>query len=332
LVICSWAVTGRAQNAAGIEVLQIRPNFYMIASPVSNIGVQIGPDGVVLANAGPQAAAGEVLSAIQKLTKEPIRYVINTNPDAELVGGNPTFAKAGLRMGALPVRPGQMPGEDDAAFIVAHEKVLQRMSAVSGGKPLFPTEAWPTETFDFNRKTMSLNGDGIEVLKLAPAHTDADSVVLFRRSDVLVAGNILDATRFPTIDLARGGSIQGEIDALNRLIDLCIPPGPFLGTPTAAIATGNSAMPGGTEVIPGRGREYRQIDVVDYRDMVVIIRDTIKHYIDQKMTLEQIKAAAPAKAWEPRFGATSGSWTTNDFVETVYKSLMNETPQSAAGR
>jgi glyoxylase-like metal-dependent hydrolase (beta-lactamase superfamily II) len=304
----------------------------MIASPVSNIGVQIGPDGIVLANAGTREAAADVLSAIQKLTKEPIRYIIDTNPDADLVGGNQIFAKAGLRMGALPVRPGEVPGEDDAAFIVAHEKVLQRMSAVSGGKPLFPPEAWPTETFDFNRKSMSFNGDGIEILRLPPAHTDSDSVVLFRRSDVLAAGNILDATRFPMIDLARGGSIQGEIDALNRLIDLTIAPGPLLGTPTAAIATGTSVLPGGTEVIPGRGRVFRQIDVVDYRDMVVIIRDTIKHYMDQKMSLEQIKAAAPAKAWEPRFGATSGGWTTNDFVEAVYKSLTTEKPQSAAGR
>jgi len=304
-MICSWISTGRAQqDSTRIEVLQLRPNFYMIASPISNIGVQIGPDGVVLANAGPQEAAGEVLAAIQKLTKEPIRYIINTNADAELVGGNQTFAKAGLRMGALPVPPGGKPGEDDAAFVVAHEKVLQRMSAVSGGKPLFPTEAWPTETFDFNRKSMSFNGDGIEVLRLAPAHTDSDSVVLFRRSDVLVAGNVLDATRFPMIDLARGGSIQGEIDALNRLIDLSIAAGPLLGTPTAAIATGAAALPGGTEIIPGRGRVYRQIDVVDYRDAIVIIRDTIKYMIDQKMTLEQIKAAAPAKAWEPRFGAT----------------------------
>jgi len=73
--------------------------------------------------------------------------------------------------------------------------------------------------------------------------------------------------------------------------------------------------------VPGRGRVYRQIDVVDYRDMVVIVRDTIQFMIGQKMTLEQIKAAAPAKAWEPRFGATSGPWTTNDFVEAVYKSL-----------
>ena len=332
-IVCSWAGTGRAQqNGAGIEVLQVRPNFYMIASEVSNIGVQIGEDGVVLVNAGTPDESGEVLTAIQKLTKEPIRYIINTSADADLVGGNQTFAKAGLRLGALPVPAGGAPGPDDAAFIAAHEKVLERMQASSGTTPPFPSEAWPGETFDGKRKSMSLNGEGIEMLHQPAAHTDGDTVVFFRRSDVVVAGHILDATRFPVIDLARGGSIQGEIDALNRLIEMAIPPGPFVASPSAAVATGASVLSGGTEVLTGRGRIYRQIDVVNYRDMVVIISDTIRHMIDQKMTLEQIKAAAPAKAWEPEFGATSGPWTTNDFVEAVYKSLASEKQQPPTGR
>jgi hypothetical protein len=126
------------------------------------------------------------------------------------------------------------------------------------------------------------------------------------------------------IDVARGGSIQGEIDALNRLIELAIPAGPYLGIPNGAITTADATLPGGTEVLTGRGRVYRQIDVVNYRDMVVIITDTIQHMINQKMTLEQIKAAAPAKGWDPEFGATSGPWTTNDFVEAVYKSLTSK--------
>jgi cyclase len=335
-IVCSWAGTGRAQqDGAGIEVLQVRPNFYMIASPVSNIGVQIGPDGVVLVNAGTQGAAAEVLAAVQKLTREPIRYIINTSADADLVGGNQTFSKAGLRLGALPVPAGKAPGADDTAFVLAHENVLQRMMRPSGTSettPAFPSDAWPDETFNERRKSLSMNGEGIEILLQPAAHTDADTVVFFRKSDVVVAGHILDATRFPVIDLARGGSIQGEIDALNRLIELAIPAGPFVGTPTDAIANSTSVVPGGTEVVTGRGRVYRQIDVVDYRDAVVIIRDTIQYMIGQKMTLDQIKAAAPAKAWEPRFGATSGPWTTNDFVEAVYKSLMNEKQQPPARR
>jgi len=319
VTIYSAGASGRAQqDAVASEVLQVRSNFYMIATPVSNVGVQIGPDGVVVVNAGTQAASGELLSTIQNLTKEPIRYIINTSADADLVGGNRTLSKAGLRLGALTVRAGRPPGPDDAAFIMAHEGVLTRMRGLT---PAIPAEAWPSETFDDARKALSFNGEGIEILHLPAAHTDGDTVVFFRRSDVVAAGHIVDATRFPVIDVARGGSIQGEIAALNRLIQLAIPAGPYLGIPNGAIETSTAVLPGGTEVLTGRGRVYRQIDVVNYRDMVVIITDTIQHMMDQKMTLEQIKAAAPARGWEGQFGATTGPWTTNDFVEAVHKSL-----------
>ena len=321
LSIGSSAGTGRdQQDGVRIEVLQVRPNFYLIASPSSNVGVQIGPDGIVVVNAGAQNESGELLSAIEKLSREPIRYIINTSADADLVGGNRTLSKAGLRLGALTVRGGRPPGPDDAAFIMAHENVLNRARALT---PSLPAEAWPSETFDDERKALSFNGEGIEVLHQPAAHTDGDTVVFFRRSDVVVAGHIVDATRFPVIDVARGGTVQGEIAALNHLIRLAIPAGPYLGVPNGAIETSTATLPGCTEVLTGRGRIYRQIDVVNYRDMVVIISDTIQHMIDQKMTLEQIKAAAPAKAWEPQFGAASGPWTTNDFVEAVYESLTN---------
>jgi len=321
LALCSSDARLLGQrDTAGLEVLQVRPDFYLIATPVSNVGVQIGPDGIVVVNSGTQDASADVLGAIQKLTRAPLRYIINTSADADLVGGNRTLSKAGLRLGALTVRAGRPPGPDDAAFIMAHENVLNR---VRGLTPSLPAEAWPSETFDDERKALSFNGEGIEVLHQPAAHTDGDTVVFFRRSDVVVAGHIVDATRFPVIDVARGGTVQGEIAALNRVIQLAIPAGPYLGIPNGAIETSTAELPGGTEVLTGRGRVYRQIDVVNYRDMVVIITDIIRHMIDQKMTLEQIKAAAPAKGWEPEFGATSGPWTTNDFVEAVYKSLTS---------
>jgi len=319
LALCSSDARLLGQrDTAGLEVLQVRPDFYLIATPVSNVGVQIGPDGIVVVNSGTQDASADVLGAIQKLTRAPLRYIINTSADADLVGGNRTLSKAGLRLGALTVRAGRPPGPDDAAFIMAHENVLNR---VRGLTPSLPAEAWPSETFDDERKALSFNGEGIEVLHQPASHTDGDTVVFFRRSDVVVAGHIVDATRFPVIDVARGGTVQGEIAALNRVIQLAIPAGPYLGIPNGAIETSTAVLPGGTEVLTGRGRIYRQIDVVNYRDMVVIITDTIQHMIDQKMTLEQIKAAAPAKAWEPQFGAKSGPWTTNDFVEAIYRSL-----------
>jgi len=293
------------QDGGGLSVVQVRPDFYMIAGAGANIGVQIGPDGVVLVNTGTREASGNVLAAIRKLTKAPIRYIINTSADADVLAGNATFSK-------FP----------SLLHVAAHENVMKAVSAPTGQTSPFPADVWPDETFFQERKYVFFNGEGIEILHMPSAHSDSDLVVFFRRSDVVVAGHVVDDTRFPVIDLARGGSIKGEINALNRLIELAIPPGPLVGTPPGGIAL--SEMPGGTEVLPGRGRVYRQLDLVEYRDMIVIIRDTIKYYMDQKMTLDQIQSAAPAKAWEPRFGATSGPWTTQQFVEAVYRSLLKE--------
>jgi len=304
VVACLLAAgTGSAQQGgAGLAVVQVRPNFYMIAGAGANIGVQTGPDGVVLVNTGTREASADVQAKIRELTNgAAIRYIINTSGEAETMGGNKTFD--------LP----------SVLHIAAHENALRAVSAGTGQTPLLPSDLWPNEAFLEARKYLFLNGEGIEILHMPSAHTDGDVVVFFRRSDVVVAGNVLDDTRFPIIDLERGGSIKGEINALNRLIALAIPPGPLVGTPPVGIAL--SEMPGGTEVLPGHGRIYRQLDLVEYRDMVVIIRDTIKFYIDQKKTLEQIQVAAPAKAWEARFG---GPAITQQFVAAVYQSLLKE--------
>ena len=156
---------------------------------------------------------------------------------------------------------------------------------------------------------MYLNGEGIEILHQPAAHTDGDSVVFFRRSDVVVAGDVLDYTRFPMIDVARGGGIQGEIDALNRLVELAIPSIPLVWRDE------------GTRVIPGHGRILSQLDVADYRDMVTIIRDRVQYMIGKGRTLDQIKAAKPTLDFDGRYGSSTGPWTTDLFIETVYKTL-----------
>ena len=301
------AGTGSAQQgSAGLTVVQLRPNFYMIAGAGANIGVQTGTDGVVLVNTGTREASADVLAKVREISGgAPVRYIINTSGEADTLGGNGAFAKSPLVL-----------------HIASHENALKAVAAPTGQTSAIPSDSWPNEAFFQQRKYVFFNNEGVEMLYTPSAHTDGDVVVFFRRSDVVVAGNVLDDTRFPVIDLAHGGSIKGEIAALNRLIELAIPPGPMVGTPPVGVAL--SEMPGGTEIVTGRGRVYRQLDLVEYRDMVVIIRDTIKFYIDKKMTLEQIQAAAPAKAWEGRFGATSGPWTTQQFVAAVYQSLLKE--------
>src|SRR5262244_1347603 len=177
------------------------------------------------------------------------------------------------------------------------------MSAPKGKTAPFPVAALPTETFQQPRKYMYLNGEGIEVLHQAAAHSDGDVIVFFRRSDVVVAGDILDTEHFPVIDVAKGGSINGEIEALNRLVELAIPSVPIV------------TREAGTVVVPGHGHLCDQFDVVEYRDMVTIVRDRVRDLIKEGRTLEQVRAASPARGYTRRYGADSGPWTTTNFVD-----------------
>jgi glyoxylase-like metal-dependent hydrolase (beta-lactamase superfamily II) len=170
----------------------------------------------------------------------------------------------------------------------------------------------PTESFHYARKYLYLNGEAIEVLQQPAAHTDSDAFAFFRRSDVVVAGDVIDARRFPVIDVERGGSIDGEITALNRLVDMAVPSVPVV------------SREAGTIVIPGHGRLYDQYDVIEYRDMVTIIRDRVRDLVNAGRSLEQVKAAGPAKGYAGRYGNAGGDWTTDTFVEAVYRSLVKE--------
>src|SRR6185369_5578345 len=300
------AVSGLvAQEAPGtnLEVLQLRPNFYMNAGAGGKIGFQVGADGVVVVDSGSASSADAVVEAIMKVTPQPIRYVINTSADPDHVGGNEAVAKAGKTLftqGGIGVNADFLGG---AASILSVEQVLMRMSASASR---YPIGAWPTETFNQSRKYMFLNGEGIEIFHQPAAHTDGDAIVFFRRSDVIVAGDIFDTTRFPVIDIAKGGSIQGEIAGLQKLVDTAIPSVPIV------------SREDGTLIIPGHGRICDQLDVVEYRDMVTIIRDLGRDLIKQGLTWEQIKAASPARGYLRRYGSDTGA---NDFVEAVYRSI-----------
>jgi cyclase len=295
------------QGGGALDVVQVRPDFYMIAGAGGNVAVQLGPAGVVLVDSGSAQMADAMLAAINRLTDRPIRYVINTSADADHVGGNDRLSKAGQTIlghqGSSGVSE-EVYTSGGVAGVLAHENVFTSMSAP--GSP-FPFAAQPTKTYTGRSYPMYLNGDGIQVRHMPAAHSDGDSIVFFRRADVIVSGDILDTTRFPVIDVGKGGSIQGEIDALNGILDIMIPPFPLRWREER------------TYVIPGHGFVADYGDVVEYRNVVTIVRDRIADMVAKGMTLEQVKAADPAKGFRARYGSDTGA--TDRFVEAVFNGL-----------
>jgi cyclase len=314
--IASGPPIAGAQPPGGddLDVVQVRPNFYMIAGAGGNIAAHVGPIGVILVDTGLTPMADKVLAAVKRLTSRPIRYIINTSADADHAGGNEKLSKAGQTIlgnqGSAGVSE-EAYTNAGAASVLAHENVLARMSAPAGPSP-FPFAVWPTKVYSGRGYAMYLNDDGIQVLHVPAAHSDGDSIVFFRRADVIVTGDILDTTRFPMIDVAKGGSIHGEIDALNRLVEMTVPPFPL------------AFREDRTYLIPGHGFVCDFADLVEYRSMVTIMRDRIQDLMDKGMTLEQAKAADPAKGFRRRYGADAGPWTTDMFVEAVYRTLSSK--------
>jgi glyoxylase-like metal-dependent hydrolase (beta-lactamase superfamily II) len=190
--------------------------------------------------------------------------------------------------------------------IIAHEEVLNRMSAPSGQQSPYPENAWPSDTYFVAKKEMFFNNEPIIIEHEPAAHTDGDSFVWFRKSDVVSAGDIFVTTSFPIIDINGGGGINGIVDALNRLIDITVP---------------REKQEAGTYVITGHGRLTDEADVVEYRDMTTIIRDRFADAVKKGRTLQQVKDANLVLDYEGRYGSTTGFWTTDAFVTAVYNDL-----------
>ena len=304
------------EKSGGLDVVQLRPNFYVIAGAGGNIVVQTGPEGVILVDSGSTAMADDVLATVRRLTPLPIRYILNTSMDADHVGGNDKLARAGLSIlpGAVVAGAGlsdDLVSNSGRASVMAHENVQTRMTAATGPQAV-PSALWPTKTFAYRQYSMYLNGEGIQVIHMPAAHTDGDTIVFFRRGDVIATGDIIDTTRWPVIDTRRGGTVQGEIDALNRLMDMSIHNLPIQWHPDR------------TFLVPGHGFVYDKLDLLEYRDAVTVVRDRVQDLIDQGRSLAQVKAANPTLGYRSQYGADSGEWTTDMFVETVFNELSRK--------
>jgi len=278
---------------------------YMLVGAGGNITVQVGKDGVLLVDTEYAQLSEKILAAIRKISDGPLRYIINTHYHPDHTSGNENLRKAGSTIAGGNVTGDLGAAASEGAAIIAHENVLTRMSAPSGKQSPTPVEAWPTSTYQSGEKKLWFNNEGIEIIHPEHSHTDGDSIVFFRKSDVISTGDIFTMTSYPIIDIAGGGTFQGLIDAVNRINDLVVTV---------------YGQDGGTLIIPGHGRLCDAGDLLNYREMITIIRDRILSMIKKGMTLEQVKASRPTLDYDPLY-ANSTVWTTDMFVEAAYKSL-----------
>jgi cyclase len=282
---------------------------YMLVGPAGNSAVQVGADGVVVVDTMTSGLAGNLVAAIRSLSSRSILQIVNTDVHAEHTGGNAIVAQATRYV--INDQNARAAGFGAGAPILSHEHVLQSMSAETG-KYRTGSELWPTESYFEDQRDLFLNGEGIEVHFQPSAHTNGDSIVYFRRSDVLVTGDVFTPQQYPVVEIEQGGSINGLIAGLNHILRITVPA---------------KNEEGGTYVIPGRGHVCDEADVSDYRDMVTIVRDRVQDALKKKMTLEQVKAARLTRDYDGIYA--TAEYTGDMFVESVYKSLAASSTSDA---
>ncbi len=315
---------GAQQRSAGppaaadeVRSLHVQGNVWMINAGAANAAVQIGDDGVLVVDTLTEPLADKLLAEIRRLAgNKVIRYVLNTHVHADHTGGNLQVARAGRSIvgGNFAGQVGAAAA--DSAQIFAHENVQGRMAQPDAGAAAPPFAAWPTDTFIEVQKDFYFNGEPIEMLYQPDAHTDGDAMIYFRRSDVIVAGDVYINSTFPVIDIRHGGNLNGVINALNQIIRITVP---------------KEKQEGGTFVIPGHGHLADEADVVEYRDMMTIVRDRFADAARRRLTLAQVREARLVRDYEGRYGAAQGPWTTNAFVEAAFLSV-SATPAATARR
>ena len=304
----TWSPPLRGAAEGEVQVLHVKGSVYMLAGSGGNIAVQVGEQGTLLVDTGSAAMTDEVLAAIETITPEPVRYIVNTSYAVDYTGGNAAIAAAGRK--TLPFRgagSSSVQGQfgADKASVVSYYTVFHRMAAPPGDMEPREEGAWPDNTFSIPLKRLYFNDEPVMIMH-QPSTTDGNSLVLFRKSDVVAAGALLNLETFPVVEVDAGGSVQAVVDGLNGLIDLAVPSG---------------RSEGGTLVIPGHGRIADFAEIAQQRDMMTVIRDRVQNMIDKGMTLTEVIEAGPTRGYDARYGRDTGPWTTEMFVEAVYRSL-----------
>jgi cyclase len=305
------AAPSSAADDSKVHVLPVQGSVYMLVGAGPNITVQVAADSVLLVDSGTADLSEAVLSQVRKLSLRPIEFIIDTSADADHTGGNHNIAKTGW---FVPVENAANP-DFGGASIIAHVNTLTTMSVSTEKRPAVAENLWPTDTYDTDTWAV-FTSEPVMIEHPHAAHTDGDSFVFFRRSDVLSTGDIFTPDHYPVFNPQDGGSLNGTIDALNRMLEIIVP---------------QDNEEGGTYVIPGHGRVCDITDVANYRDMVTIVRDRILDMAKKGMTLEQVKAAKPTFDYDVIYGSDTGPWATNTFIEAAYRELSKSAGQPAQG-
>jgi len=278
-----------AQTRAEIATVHVQGNVYALIGAGANVAVQVGDDGVLVVDTGAAEKREELLAAIRELSNGPIRWIVNTQADRDHTGGNETISQAGMTVNGNP------------AAIIAHENVLARMTADDR-----PVTELPLNTFFEQGRDFYFNGEAVFLYHVPKAHSDGDIAVYFRGSDVLVTGDLFVTTTYPVIDLAAGGGVDGFIEGLNLMLDIAVPA--YL-------------QEGGTMVVPGHGRIGDEADLLEFRDMVVILRARVASLIDEGKSFAEVMDTKPGLDYDLRYGNDRGEWTSAKFFEAMYRDL-----------
>lgn len=282
-----------------LELLHVQGNVYLVAGGGGNTALLVGEQGVLVVDTKLKAASDELIALIEENFDVPIHWIVNTHGHLDHIGGNAEVAAAGNILGSSNSGGRAV---TDPAEIYAHIEVM--IPLVTADE--VDLDAVPGNTYTAGSMEFYANGESVQLIHQPAAHTRGDSLVFFRQSNVLVAGDIFTIQRYPVIEVANGGSVRGLIDALNNMLTIIIP---------------NTNQQGGTYVIPGHGRITDEYEVVNYRDMLTIIYERIEDAIARGLSLEEVKTARLSREYDPLYCSDTGFWTSEQFIETIYAEL-----------